>query len=185
LGRIFTDFGGLPGSHLIAGTYATGSFTDFDAQGWLIFRDIGSVPLLTQQEGSWLGAYVFDQKLWVDPCNEKRNVGLWGMAGWSDPNTSPYDWTMNVSIEAQGPTARRQHDRAGIGYFYQGLSEPFTDALGGVLARTVRDVQGGEAYYNYQVTPWFNLTTDVQVIQSEFADQDTAWVIGLRGKITL
>ena len=57
--------------------------------------------------------------------------------------------------------------------------------MGGVLSRTVRDVQGGEAYYNYQVTPWFDLTTDVQLVQPEFADQDSAWVFGLRGKITL
>ena len=55
LGRVFTDFGGLPGSHLIAGTYATGTFTDFDPQGWLVVGDVLRVPLVTDKTGSLVG----------------------------------------------------------------------------------------------------------------------------------
>ena len=31
--RKYTDFGGLPGSHTLVGTYATGDYTSFDTEG--------------------------------------------------------------------------------------------------------------------------------------------------------
>ncbi len=70
----------------------------------------------------------------------------------------------------------------GIGYFYQGLSKPFKVTAGHLLG-DIRDLQGGEVYYNAAITPWFHLTADLQAIQTEFDAQDTAVVFGLRGKI--
>jgi len=41
-------------------------------------------------------------------------------------------------------------------------------------------------YYNAEVTPWFHLTTDMQVVEPSFRDLgSTAFVLGMRGKITL
>lgn len=38
-------------------------------------------------------------------------------------------------------------------------------------------------YYNAHITPWFQLTTDLQVIEPANASNDEAVVFGLRGKI--
>jgi porin len=48
-----------------------------------------------------------------------------------------------------------------------------------------------ELFYNIEVTPWFHLTPDLQIIDSGFGgipdlglqEPDTAVVVGLRGKI--
>lgn len=73
--RIFTEFGGLPGSHLAAGTYETRTITSFEEKGWLVFPPgVPVVPLLSEQTGSWLGAYVGEQTLWQDRCDKKRRV---------------------------------------------------------------------------------------------------------------
>ena len=42
-----------------------------------------------------------------------------------------------------------------------------------------------EAVYNMEITPWFHLTTDLQVVQSQSDDDDPAIIVGLRGVIDL
>jgi porin len=46
--------------------------------------------------------------------------------------------------------------------------------------------QGVELFYNIEVTPWFHLTPDVQVIAhpgAGYRDRDAAVVFGVRGQI--
>ena len=71
----------------------------------------------------------------------------------------------------------------GIAYFYSGLSGEARDLLNPRVL--VDDVQGAELYYNAEVTPWFHLTADLQVLDPAITAQDTAFVLGLRGKIEL
>ena len=47
----------------------------------------------------------------------------------------------------------------------------------------LRDLQGVELYYNAAVTTWFHLTGNLQVVQPAASGNDTAVVLGLRGKI--
>ncbi len=54
-----------------------------------------------------------------------------------------------------------------------------------VTVRTASDshLHGGEVYYNAEITPWFHLTGDLQVINPGPQALDTAVVLGLRAKI--
>ena len=47
----------------------------------------------------------------------------------------------------------------------------------------VGDFQGGEIYYNAQITPWFHLTADLQVVEPALGANDTAVVAGMRAKL--
>ena len=181
LWRFFTEFGGLPGSHLFLGTWASGDYTGLDRTDWW-FIPIPGVGLVAPQEsGSWSLTYILEQKLWVDPCCEKRNIGLMSEWGLADPKTSPYAWCCNVSLQAQGLVAGREQDTMGAGYFYSGLSGDLKDLFGPVLP--LNDLQGVELYYNAAITPWFHLTADAQFVQPGNSANDTAIVLGLRGKI--
>ena len=180
LARKFTDFGGLPGSHAILVTYATGRYQSIDTDGWGIVPGGEVVPPL--ESGNWMATYLAEQRLWVDPHDEQRYAKLFGKFGFSDAITSPFHCTASVSVEAFGPMNGRPHDRMGIGYFYNGLNGPFLELyrLGG---NPLEDVHGGEVYYNAQILPWFNLTADLQVINSPVPACDTTIVFGLRGKM--
>jgi porin len=68
----------------------------------------------------------------------------------------------------------------GIAGFYNALGD-LSDVLS-VLA-PAGDVYGGEVYYNAEITPWFHLTVDLQAVRPTFRSNDTAVVLGLRGKI--
>jgi porin len=170
---------GLPGSHMLAATYSTGSYTSLNTNDWVLLP--GGIVTPGQQRGSWFAGYFGEQRLWQDPCDEKRYTKLYGYAGFAERDTSPYDWTGGLTLEKFGPTAQRPGDRMGVGYFYNGLS----GSLAGLAAPVadLQDVHGGEVYYNAAITRWFHLTFDLQAIQSDNQDRDAAMVLGLRGKL--
>ncbi len=180
LWRVFTDYGGLPGSHLFLGDYANGTYTSLDSTGWDFFPPVGVVP--AEETGSWNFNYILEQKLWIDHCNKNRNIGFLGQFGVADEKTSQYQWTISASLQARGLLCGREHDTMGIGYFYSGLSSDFKQLLAGVRVG-IDDPQGGEIYYNAAVTPWFHLTGDLQVVQPGIVANDTAVVAGLRANI--
>ncbi|QDU47300.1 Carbohydrate-selective porin, OprB family [Symmachiella dynata] len=180
LWRFFTEFNELPGSHLFGGTWASGDFSSLDRLDWAFIPGQGITA--GQQSGSWSLFYVAEQKLMVDPCNPKRNVGLLSQWGLADEETSPYRWTGNVALQAQGMIRGRDNDTLGVGYFYSGLSGQFKS-----LQRQfdVDNLQGGEIYYNATITPWFHLTADLQVVEPSVQFNDTAVVFGLRAQLLL
>jgi len=175
LWKFFTDFCDLPGSHLFLGTWASGDFTVLSPDDWVIIPGQGIIA--PQQTASWSLQYFLDQKLWVDPCNEKRSVGLLSGWGLADEETSPFEWIANVAIQGQGLVHGRELDTMGVGYFYSGLSGDFKNLLSPL---GVDDLQGVELYYNASITPWLRVTADLQVVEPALQANDTAVIFGLR-----
>ncbi len=137
-----------------------------------------------RQTGSWSIQYVLEQQFWADRCNKHRNVGLLSEWGYADPETNPYEWICNVSLQANGLFESRPADSMGVAWFYNGLSSDFKNLLSPPL--DIRDLTGVELYYNAAVTPWFHLTADLQVVEpAERISSNTAFVLGLRAKINL
>ena len=66
-------------------------------------------------------------------------------------------------------------------YYYLGFGEDFKNIAPAILP--LRDERGLELFYNFGVTPWFHLTTDMQVITPILEGADTSLVLGLRAKI--
>lgn len=179
--RIFTEVGGLPGSHALQGVYSSAQFTSVDPLTWSFVPNVGIVA--GTESDTWNLAYYLEQKLWVDAGNPKRNVGILASLAMSDGNPNPIHWSSFVSMQGQGFIDRRPLDSAGVAVFYTGLSSDFER-----LARPLIDVEdpyGAEIYYNFAVTPWFHLTPDLQIINPAEVNNDTAVVVGLRGKIDL
>ncbi|MDH3718435.1 MAG: carbohydrate porin, partial [Planctomycetota bacterium] len=181
LWRFFTDWNGKPGSHLFAGSYANRAYTSLDENSWFIVPGQGVVA--GQETGAWALGYYFQQVVWADPCNEARKMQLWTGWGLSDGNPSFARWNGFISLESYGTFQCREKDRAGVAYFYTGLSDDFRQLVSPVVQ--LEAVQGVELYYNYEVTPWFHLTGDLQFVENGRETDDTAIILGLRGKIDL
>jgi len=177
--RFFTEVNGLPGSHYFGGIWSTGEFVAFDPAGFAIVPGEGIVA--EPQGGAYTLLYALEQTLWADCCNKNRNISLLSVWGLADELTSPFHWSANVAIQAQGINRRRPNDTSGVGYFYTGLSSDFQNLLAPVVA--LQDVHGVELYYNAAITNNFHLTTDLQVIEPAEVANDTAVVFGLRGTL--
>ena len=65
--------------------------------------------------------------------------------------------------------------------WYYGLSDNFKEQLSPVLEIT--DTWGFEIYYNFEITPWFHVTPDIQIVQSQREEDDIAVILGVRGVI--
>ena len=128
----------------------------------------------------WSATYLAEQRLWQDPCNEKRYTNSFGYIDWADGGTNPYQFTGGASLESFGLFPSRPGDRMGIAGFYNSLGE-LSDLLS--VLEPAGDVYGGEVYYNAEITPAFHLTFDLQVVEPSLQSRDTAIVAGLRGKI--
>jgi porin len=76
----------------------------------------------------------------------------------------------------------READRFGIGWYGAKTSNEIGPILQGVFG-PIGDGQGVELFYNYEVTPWFHLTPDLQVVIPARDSVDDALVLGLRGKM--
>jgi porin len=180
--RVRTDFFGLTGHQLIGGTYSNKKFTSLD-QSLRFFIESGSIE---EKSSSWNIYYNFDQYLYEPKKGSGQGIGIFGRFGASDGNPNPMHYFYSIGIGGKGIIPSRPLDRFGLGYYYMDVKSPkFTGPL--ATREFLRDEYGFEAFYNIAITPWMQLTPDIQVIrpaQKEvIASREkvgTATVLGLR-----
>jgi len=108
---------------------------------------------------------------------------MFGRASISDGNPTPLCYFLSLGVG--GNSSLRDHrDNWGIGWYYVGVSNEF-----GSLPRTLLNPQDGtgvELFYNFQVTPWLNVTPDVQFVRpGNLAIANDAVIYGLRVSMAL
>jgi porin len=131
--------------------------------------------------GSWCLAYNCDQALYVSPDDPDKVWGVFGNLGIADNNPSPVRWFANVGISGTSPIMGRKADSFGAAYFYMGVSESLKDLEPILLP--LGDENGLELYYNMALTPWCQITPDLQVITPFRERADTSVITGLRAMI--
>jgi len=189
-GRVRTDFFGLTGHQLVGLTYSTRNFASLD-QSLRIIIENGNIE---QKDDSWSFHYNFDQYIYEPKKGSGQGIGIFGRFGASDGNPNPVHHFYSLGIGGKGVLGRPL-DQFGIGYYYMDIRSPkFTGPL--AEREFLRDEYGVEAYYNFSITPWMKLTSDIQFIRpaqkdvlkidsehllaSRKKDVDTATIIGLR-----
>jgi porin len=180
-GRVRTDFFGLTGHQLVGGVYSNKTFNSLD-QNRLIIETSG----IEKKHGSWAVYYNFDQYLYETKKGSGRGIGIFGRFGAADGNPNPVRFFYSLGVGGKGLIPGREFDQFGIGGYYADISNPkFTGSVETITF--LRNAYGFEAYYNVAITPWMQLTPDIQVIrpaQKEiFASRKevgTATVLGFR-----
>jgi porin len=176
--RLPTCFFGLPGHQLFGGAWNSQDFVSLGQDPRIVLPDFP----IEEHSGSWGLYWNFDQYLYVDPCDPKRGWGVFGRAGIAEDEVVPLLYFLSAGVGGNSTIRGREADTFGVGYYYAGISEeigPIATTLLGPLG----DGQGVELFYNIEVTPWFHLTPDLQVLMPFREEVDTAVVVGLRGKI--
>ena len=109
-----------------------------------------------------------------------RGWGVFLRFGLSDGDPNPVKWNVAGGLAGKGLLPQREQDNWGVGVFYLDLSDQ--DLLKGLH---VSDEVGGEAFYNFAITPWCHVTLDAQVIDSALPRAGTVWVLGVRTNFNL
>lgn len=128
----------------------------------------------------WGVYYNFDQFLYTEPDDPEQGFGLFGRFGWSTGESNPIEEFYSFGIGGKGSIPGRDKDTWGLGYYMINATDDLPVALG------MDAEQGTELFYNFQVTPWLNISPSLQVIVDPgagFRDRDVAVVYGMRAQM--
>jgi len=177
-----TKYFGKSAKHSFGGAITTKKYTPFDEIRQVI---IPGPPLnpVEPQGGSWSINYVFRQYL-VERA-PKDGWGFFSQVSFADKETSPITTFVDVGLGGNGLFPTRPRDEFGVSYAYTDLSEVLKDnvdlpALGVQRLRPEHQV---EMFYNLHITPWLQLTGDLQILRPTRPAANAAVVPGARLKI--
>ncbi len=159
-GRLRTDFFGLTGHQLFGALFSNRTFTSIDQNARFMFEN----GAFEGKKGSWNIHYNFDQYFYEPKKGSGEGIGVFGRFGASDGNPNFMHFFYSLGIGGKGVIPTRADDRYGFGFYYMDvnnpdLRRPFQNT------KLLRDEYGFEAFYNFAITPWLQLTPDIQVVR--------------------
>jgi porin len=177
--RLRTTWFDLPGHSTVGLLYSNATRTALDLNPQLIIEAVVSRTPVPTKDSSWTALYRFDQVVYADSGNPRRNWTLNGDFGLTDGNPNPIRWFANLSLVGTSPFRGRENDTIGIGYYHLAASHlPILKALG------FGPEDGVELFYNVAVTPWFHVTPDIQILDPSREQNATAVLVGIRGRLS-
>lgn len=166
----------LPGKHVFAGLFGTGSFTDLAPASFITLPS--TLTPSPKKAGTWTILWNFEQRLIADPDDPDRGLGLYVQLGLGDGNPNPVRGFVSAALCGNSPIPGRDGDLLGVGWYGLGLSSYAKDQWPGA-----RNENGVELFYNMRIRPGCHLTPDLQFIRPGLAPVDEAVVFGLRMKL--
>ena len=110
-----------------------------------------------------LGAYLSaDQRVWTEPGNPFRGIGIFARAGYADGDVYPIEAYWSLGAEFAGTVPGRQRDALGIAIYQTLPSARYRDEIDLAFDSEI----GIESYYRIQLAPWLALSPDAQWIHN-------------------
>ncbi|HLJ22380.1 MAG TPA: carbohydrate porin, partial [Stellaceae bacterium] len=165
------DATGLPGTYKLGGWYHSGRFADqrVDDKG-VSLASPTSTGVPAQHRGDY-GLYaLFDQMVWRVPETKDNGLGLFLRVAGSPSDRNLVDFYVDGGLNYKGLVPERNDDVLGLALAYariggaaSGLDRDVNFFNG--TNRPVRDHEMAlELTYRAQMTPWWTLQPDLQVI---------------------
>jgi porin len=168
-GRVRTDFFGLTGHQLFGAVFSNRKFTSIDQNARFVIESRGG---LEGKKGSWNIHYNFDQYLYEPKKGSGEGIGIFGRIGAADGNPNPVSFFASLGVGGKGVIPNRPHDRYGLGFYFIDVDNPKFQGPFQTI-KFLRDEYGLEAFYNFAITPWLQLTPDLQIVRGAQKDKIT------------
>ena len=171
---VLTKIGGQPGFYALKLSGSTRNDINADSLPAVLIPAPSSS--FGHKRGEFAAVLAGYQFFSVYPESPGKGWGIFGQIYVSNGDPTFLDRSGFIGIA--GNPRKRPQDRFGIAWFRYSLTNSLVDALAGRLA--LQDEEGIEAFYTLGLSKNFNLTADVQVIDSAVAVRDTGVLTGLR-----
>jgi porin len=177
--RSRTNWFDLPGHSAVGFLFSSATRTAIDSDPYLLLSSILAGTPVPSEHAAWSVTYRFDQVVYSNAVDPRRNWTMNSDIGLTDGNPNPIRWFANLTLVGGSPVSRRENDTIGIGYYHLGVANVPVLTLHGVGAE-----DGFELFYNVAVTPWFHVTPDLQVIDPAQQKTPTALLFGIRARLS-
>ena len=127
---------------------------------------------LEGKKSSWNVYYNFDQYVYEPKKGSGEGIGIFGRFGASDGDPNFMHFFYSVGIGGKGVIPSRHNDKFGLGFYYIDVKNPKLQGLF-QTRKLLRDEYGFEAFYNVAITPWLQLTPDIQIVRGAQKEQVT------------
>ena len=182
---------GLPGAQTFGFLYAfDNEFTTLDQDARASFP-LGDPLSNSAKKSSDSWAFYHNAHQYLQ-YQEGRGWGVFSRFSFADNDTNPIDWTVSAGISGNGLFELRPNDTFGLGYYHMEFTSSDLQRI-----NDANEENGFEVWYNAELTPWFHLTADLQIIDTALGKPDgiiatangspegeTAWIVGVRTEIT-
>jgi hypothetical protein len=111
-----------------------------------------------------------------DFAQDRPGVGMFYRFSYTPEDRNPYNVYLSGGVGGRGVIPGRPYDRFGVGPYWLRKSGDLNKQLGNLLG----DEVGVEAFYNFAITPYLQLSPDVQWISQGINSSDDAVVLGTR-----
>jgi porin len=111
-----------------------------------------------------------------DFVQDRPGLGIFYRFSSTPKDRSAYDIYLSGGVGGRGVIPGRPHDRLGVGSYWLKESSDLSKQPGNLL----RDEVGVEAFYNFAITPYLQLSLDAQWISPGIRSSDDALVLGTR-----
>jgi porin len=110
--------------------------------------------------------------------------GFFGQVSFADQGTSPITTFFDVGLGGNGLIPSRRRDELGLPYAYTDLSEELKNNLDLLpLGGSLQVEHQLEMFYDRHLTPWLQLTGDLQILRPNRPAADTAVVPAVRLRV--
>jgi porin len=110
-----------------------------------------------------------------------KGLGLYAKGAIADGNPNPIGASVVGGIGGEGLIPGRPGDAFAIGAFWYNFSDVLQGAVDPLI--NFNEEAGVEAWYRFQLTPWFALTADLQVIDPASGDRPTFALGAIRANL--
>jgi porin len=162
---------GLPATYKLGAWYDSAHFADqlYDTAGLSLANPRSSgIPREHSPDFAVYG--IVDQMIWRKPGSKQLGVGVFLQVMGTPEQFNLSNLFIEAGLNWMGPFAGRDNDIFGIGVSYLGISPAARRYSSQVVAftGTGQPYAGNEtvfeATYSYQVTPWWTLQPDLQIV---------------------
>jgi porin len=171
-----TTLAGRKTSFGITGLYSTAEGVDYSSIG-------GGVVNTSNKSGAFNVNVQFTHNLQESGGPDDAAWGFYLKAGVADGNPNYVKRSIIVGLGGNPLFFGRPQDSFGVGLFYYNLSDVLEDTINPVAI--IGDEAAFEAFYNFEITPWFYLGPDIQYVKPARERFSNALVVGLRMQIRL
>jgi porin len=109
---------------------------------------------------------------------QEPGVGFFFRFGYTPEDRNPWNIFVSGGLGARGVLPGRPYDRMGFGVYGLIGSGDLEDQV--IIGDLITDEVGIEAFYNFAITPWLQVSADLQWVAPGIASNKNAVVLGTR-----